>query len=200
MKREIRTLQENGQISRHQRAVRERFRENLRQSITIALRNNLDVFLAIPPINLLVPPSEQHWSRELDPNKEHRLQELMRQSSVNWAAVLEIDPSFALAAYSLGMQRHQEGRIEEARTYLRQAVSHDHFSQRITPELQQELLTLCDSFPSIHCIRVDQAFDTAAQDGIPDASLFVDFCHPTAERGTSLIVNSFASEIKRLRR
>ena len=200
MRREIQNIQQNAQIAEHQKTVRDRFQENLRQTITSALRNDIDVFLAIPPINLLVPPSEQDWNSGLSQEKEQQLQEVLRQQPVNWERALALDPSFALASYRLGMQLYQDGRLEDSRRHLRNAVSQDLLSQRITPELQQALLELCASFSSIHCIRVDQAFQNAAVDGIPDSTLFVDFCHPTANLGTALIANSFAAEIKRLRR
>ena len=199
MKREIQNLQYHDQIVEHQQAVRERFQENLRQTITIALRNNIDVFLAIPPINLLVPPVEQDWNHSLSANTQQRLQEVLQQHPINWEMALELDPSFALASYRLGMQRHQEGRLEDSRRYLQNAVSQDLLSQRITPELQESLLELCESFPSVHCIRVDHAFQNTTADGILDSTLFVDFCHPTANRGTTLIANAFVAEMKRLR-
>ena len=143
MKREVISIQKEQRRKQHQNKIQERFRSNLQKSIDIATQHTVDVYLAIPPINLLLPPSDQHWNRSLSPNTESRLQELLREQPISWDQVLQLDSSFALASYQIGMNLYAEGKYSEARKHLETAVSNDSLSRRITPELQTVIKDLC---------------------------------------------------------
>lgn len=196
MKREIEVIQKEQRTQEHQQMVLERFQTNLQESIDIATQNNIAVYLAIPPINLLLPPSDQHWNRGLPKKEESFLQELLHQKPVPWEQVLKLDPSFTLASYQRGMQLQQEGKSSQALQHLRNAVSQDHFSKRITPALQEVIVTLCKENPHIYCIDIDRSFQKAMKGAIPDETLFEDFCHPTFEKGTSLIADQFINALR----
>ncbi len=195
MKREVEKIQKEKQSLLYKELVQERFYQNLQTTINTATENNISVFLAIPPINLLLPPADQHWDRGLPRTEESALQTLLKAQPVIWEKVLTIDPSFSLASYKYGMQLYSQGQIENAKFHLSRAVSQDHFSQRITPELQQTLQTLCKINTQIQCVDINQAFLEEMNGKIPDSNLFEDFCHPTFERGTSLIATQFVLAI-----
>ena len=143
-----------------QEIARKRFAQNIQESINIATKNNTTVFLIIPPINLLAKPKYTEKGAR--------------------------DPFYF---YSLGMQELQHN-PEEARRNLEKALELDQFSQRITIDMQKDLRSICQQNSDIYCIDLDRIFREKSPQGIARDDLFHDFCHPTKEKGTNLIVDS----------
>ncbi len=191
----------------YRRVVRS-FRENIERSLDLARRHELQVFLALPPINYLEPPHNVAWSRHLDPRQRLQANDLLetaelalRQAEPERARqaleqALAMDASHASANHLLGLMEFETGRPQRARELLQLAADRDYEGARITSELSAVLEQLCAQRAELRCVDVRGAFEGESEGGIPGEELFVDFCHPTFESGVLLIAESYAREVE----
>ena len=174
----------------HYQMVLQQFQDHLQRSIDLASQQRLKVFLAIPPINLLEPPADQTWNTQLPPETESQLQQRLQDDSIDWKQLTILDPTFALASHQYGKELiDNENAL--GLEYLQRSVSQDLLSKRITPELQLVIRNLCNDNPTIHCIDISAAFKQNLNEKLADDDLFEDFCHPTFDKGTTLIADQF---------
>lgn len=185
----------------------ETFEDHLKRVVSIASAEGVQVWLAVPPINLLDPPNRSFHAPWLTRDERDQVRALAApireaREREDWATVislaelaLSVDPGYAELHYRLGMALKEVGRIEEARVHLRMAAEWDYLGDRITPSLQDAVWAVCSDQATVECVDVEAEFNRAAELGLPGADLFVDFCHPTREEGTDLIARAFFRSI-----
>jgi len=108
---------------------------------------------------------------------------------------LALDPTAASANYLSGKLDLAQGKLASARKRFQLAVDRDYFGDRITSHMEGVLRQLCQTNKEITCVDVKAAFTRASSRGIPGKDLFVDFCHPTFDKGVQLIADTLAPAI-----
>ena len=90
-----------------------------------------------------------------------------------------IDPAYAPLCFRRGRLLRALSRAAEAREELLTALRHDATPIRALPELNQQARELA-RVEGLPMVDLEQSFERASGDGIPDRRLFLDYCHPNA--------------------
>ncbi len=185
------------------------FEENLLQVLDMARDREVQVWLAVPPVNYLEPPTFPLFRADLSQQRQQALArelkvatDLMRTEHPQRAipildAFLEKDPTHAGACYARGKLALEEGDLPLARTLLQRAIDRDFIGGRLTSHMQEVLRGLCREQPELRCVDLQGAFEaeSRADGSLPGPGLFVDFCHPTIEKGVGLIAEKLADAV-----
>lgn len=178
----------------------ERFKIGLERSMDRIEKMNVPLFLIIPAINLLAPPTGALPNPELTQTQKQQfdtaLQIAQKSDTLpDWQQAYAIDPTHALVNYQIGLHLINQSEIIAARTHLEAAVERDYLSKRITPTFQNTLRTFCSSHTDITCIDMAEVFDSHSPNGLSGSEVFVDFCHPNRSSGIPLISKTLVEVI-----
>lgn len=183
------------------------FEENLEEVFDMARDRDVQVWLAVPPVNYLIPPTFPLFRSDLSPRRQHdlavdlkRATQLTRTGHPRRAVpildvVLEKDPTHAGACFARGRLALDEGDLSQARTLLQRAIDRDFVGSRLTSHMQAMLRGLCRGRAELRCVDVQSAFEAEADGSLPGPGLFVDFCHPTIEKGVGIIAEELADAV-----
>jgi tetratricopeptide (TPR) repeat protein len=182
------------------------FEHNLVQVLDQARAQGVEVFLAIPPINLRTEPLVSLVRSDLPMAGERALVARLQRARQLYDAgegdaardaldeLLAIDPTHAEACWMRGELAYREGDYARARALLALAADRD-FMGKITSHMQGITRSLC-ARPGVRCVDVAAAFEAQSPHGIPGFELFVDYCHPEFERGVQLVAEAYADAIE----
>lgn len=198
---------QKGRTDPHYRHVLATFRENLQEVADLARRQDAAVFLAIPAVNLLVPPGNPRPSPNLSKKDRKRLDHALARMDQVYASgkpgamgveaykVLAIDPNYALTNHQLGMMELGAGRGRQARALLQDACDNDYVGSRPTRDMYQIIREICRDNEGVTCVDMQPRFNKMALHGVPGYGLFVDHCHPTLWPGVQLMAQAFYEAI-----
>lgn len=183
------------------------FASKMRQVLAMSRAAGIKVYLVFPAVNYLHAPNLTRARADLGGQDRRQQEQLVRSAEGNLAKkrtvearrdldrALALDPTAADANYLAGTLDLAQGKLASARKRLQLAVDRDYFGDRITSHMEGVLRQLCQDNKEITCLDVKAAFTKASSRGIPGKDLFVDFCHPTFDKGVQLIADTLASAI-----
>lgn len=181
---------------------------NLEVSVDLAAGAHIPLWIVLPPINYLEAPRRPMPHPSLDAARTGEVTRTWGQALVAWETgdrvvagdlakrLQDLDPTHAGGAWLLGRLLLDEGRFTEARLLLGRGVDWDYRSARTTHPLLEVERRVCARNPGhVRCVDMKAAWEAVSEGGIPRDDLFLDFCHPTVPRGTSLMAEVLAGAV-----
>ena len=184
------------------------FARNLERVLDVCRGAGIKVYLVLPAVNLRGAPMLTRPRVALGAEERRRRWNLVASAEGFWEkkkpaearrdveAALALDPTAADANHLAGLMDLAQGKLKSARRRLQLAVDRDYQGGRVTSHMEGALRQLCKLHPEIACVDAKAVFTRASKSGVPGKDLFVDFCHPTFDKGVQLIADELARVVK----